>query len=683
MNPTQNPPNNLIHSKSPYLQQHAYNPVSWNSWSSEIWQEARERNKLVLVSIGYATCHWCHVMERESFEDHETAEIMNLTLINIKVDREERPDIDMVYMDACQLMTGKGGWPLNVICLPDGRPIYAGTYFAKPQWQQLLLQLSTQYKSQPESFIEYAEKFMGEMKKMNATIPPGDLEFSKKKMHEIFEVYATDIDWEEGAKRRAPKFMVPIQFEYVLDYHLCTGDPMAKDYLQLSLLKMANGGIFDFVRGGFFRYSTDARWFAPHFEKMLYDNAQMLSLYARAHAWLQADNFKDTALQIWEFCNRELRDPQGGYYSGLDADSDGIEGRYYTYTAQELHGILNAEEYRWLECFSNIQEHGNWEHDLNIVYTDKAPLQVLEDLHITANTFHQLKLDVRGKLFTAQTQRNRPSLDYKIIACWNGLMLSALAHLHLYVSCDRRSQENIYQDAVDLGHWIQSTLWKDSTLFRIHALGETYNKGYLEDYAACGLGFISLFKISEKVDDLNFAKTLCDRAIDLFYDASTKTFQFTSRDSEPLILSKSDATDDVIPSANSMMAQLLEQLFTFFAEPRYRELYLELLQQVSQTLEKFPGWYSGWARLHVLQSCGNAHIAIAGNLEKPDARERGQWPSWVHVARMAEGHPSVWLRDVGHQKEGYYVCSGEQCFEPVTRWDHVRELLEEFYGGEE
>lgn len=687
MSNSQNPPNNLIHSKSPYLLQHAYNPVEWNEWNDEVWSRAKNQNKLVLVSIGYATCHWCHVMEKESFEDHETAEIMNLTLINIKVDREERPDIDMVYMDACQLMTGKGGWPLNVICLPDGRPVYAGTYFPKPQWQQLILQLSTQYKSNPDSFVEYAQKFMKELQKMSATATSSDLDFSRKKMHEIFAEYAKDIDWEEGAKKRAPKFMVPIQFEYALDFHLATGDPNAKDYVQLSLLKMAHGGIFDWVRGGFFRYSTDAQWFAPHFEKMLYDNAQLISLYSRAAAWSDAPIFKETAIQTYTFCQRELKDPKGGYYSGLDADSDGIEGRFYTFTQQELSEILTTEEYDFLHTLSDIKDKGNWEHDLNIIYRSKAPLQVLEHLKIDAETYHRLLQLVNTKLFQAQESRNRPSLDYKIIASWNGLMLSALSNLHLYLGNESgknfEAPSEYLKEAESLANWIRETLWKDHRLYRIHSKGSTYNQGYLEDYVACALGYLQLFKASQHEPWLHFAKELIDTAIQLFYDSNTQQLVFTSKESETLILTKSDSTDDVIQSSNSMMAQALESLFMHFADSNYRDLYRLLMSQVSQQIEKFPAWYTGWARLHALHTCGSTHIAVSSNLPFPNAKEIAQWPSWISIAGLNEHTDIHWLKEYPNQKSGYYICAGAHCFESVNSWEQATELLSDIFTDEE
>lgn len=657
-----NPPNALISCKSPYLQQHAYNPVEWQPWGDNAWGQAKSQNKLVLVSIGYSTCHWCHVMEKESFEDHQTAEIMNLSLVNIKVDREERPDIDMVYMDACQLMTGRGGWPLNVICLPDGRPIYAGTYFQKPQWQQIVLQLSTQYQSDPDKFLEYAEKFMEELNKMNAQPKAlGDLQFSKKLVAEIFAKYSEDIDWEEGAKKRAPKFPVPIQFEYTFDYHLASNDPTAKDYLQLSLLKMANGGIYDHIRGGFYRYSTDAKWFAPHFEKMLYDNAQLIALYSRAFSWSQADIFKQVAEQTIDFCIRELKNELGGFYSGLDADSDGIEGRYYTFTSQELIEILNDKELEWLTLWSNIQTDGNWEHNLNIIHVSKAPLQVLEDMKISAEEYHALKYSVLGKLFNAQAGRNRPSLDYKIIASWNGLMLKGLS------VAGRHLNNSYLQYAIELGKWIMNTLIKEGRVYRIHAQGETYTEGFLEDYAALAQGYIELYKATLDTHWFDLAKNLADKAIELFYDKDQGTFSFTSSEAENLIIKKSDSTDDVIPGSNTLMAEVLYFLFTHTSNLEYKGIFDTLIKPMAQHIEKFPGWYSGWARLHNMLTFGDAHVIVRGNLPAPENAQLIHYPSWLSITKENSG------------QEGYYICSGDRCFEPVQSWEQAEELLDEIF----
>ncbi len=699
-----NPPNQLIGSKSPYLQQHAYNPVEWYPWSEMAWNKAKSENKLVLVSIGYSTCHWCHVMEHESFEDHETAEIMNIGMINIKVDREERPDIDMVYMDACQLMTGRGGWPLNVICLPDGRPVYAGTYFQKPQWQQLILQLTSQYRSQPESFTEYAQKFMDELRKMNTTTAPNGelLNFSKKESLDIFENYARDIDWENGAKQRAPKFMVPIQFEYALDFHLCTRIPEAKEYLHLSLLKMANGGIYDSIRGGFFRYSTDNRWFAPHFEKMLYDNAQLISLYSRAYGWSKAEIYKDVVDQTIAFCNRELTSTSSfsGYFSGLDADSEGIEGKFYTFTMNELgsenqvHTSLDKnennlekstigktikftpEEIEFLKVAYGVTSEGNWEHEMNIIHTAKAPLQVIELMGITSAEYLNLKNSVIAKLFEIQESKVRPSLDYKVICSWNGLMIKALADAGFYLNSPKYTQQS-----VDLANEMWSLFWQPQSqqLKRIHSQKSTYNDGYLEDYASFSLGMLELFKFTGNSIFLERAKILIDRSIDLFYNQDSHQFEYVGKSSETLIIQKTDLTDDVIPSANSMLAKSLHQLFEHYSDFRYRELYLELLATVKQSVSQHPSWYSGWAQLYLMESFENAHIAVHKE-SIPDPDQIAHWPSWISVLASQENTKATWLKINDKQPNGFYLCIGNRCLEPVSTWNQIEEILEEMYS---
>lgn len=702
-----NPPNHLISSKSPYLQQHAYNPVEWFQWSETAWNKAKQENKLVLISIGYSTCHWCHVMEHESFEDHETAEIMNIGLVNIKVDREERPDIDMVYMDACQLMTGRGGWPLNVICLPDGRPVYAGTYFQKPQWQQLILQLTSQYRSQPESFTEYAQKFMGELQKMNQVSAPNGkiIDFSKKMALDIFQNYATDIDWEHGAKQRAPKFMVPIQFEYALDFHLCTRIPEAKEYMHLSLLKMANGGIYDSVRGGFFRYSTDNKWFAPHFEKMLYDNAQLMSLYSRAYAWSKADIYKTVVQQTIDFCDRELNtkpelstnpelsnSPSPGYFSGLDADSEGIEGKFYTFTMNEIEQGYNhqdaqisfsADEIQFLKTTSNFTAEGNWEHGMNIVHTAKAPLQVIEEMKITAETYWNLKQSVSTKLFQMQESRIRPSLDYKVICSWNGLMLKALADAGFYLQ-----QPEYTQKAKNLAETLWNTFWnpETQTLNRIYSTGaegsgsgSTYNDGFLEDYSSLALGYIQLFNTTGNNIYLERAKTLLDRSIDLFYNPNTHQFEFVGKTSETLIIQKTDLTDDVIPAANSLLAKALNNLHLHYSDFRYRELYLELLGTVNASVNQHPGWYSGWAQLYLMESFEHSHVAVHQK-SMPDADQIAHWPSWITVLASQENTKATWLKMNDQQPNGFYLCVGNRCLEPVSDWSQIEEILEDMYS---
>ena len=675
MKHSNNTPNKLINSKSPYLLQHAYNPVEWQSWGEEAWTEAKEKNKLVLVSIGYSACHWCHVMEHESFEDYQTAEMMNLALVNIKVDREERPDVDMVYMDACQLMTGRGGWPLNVICLPDGRPVYAGTYFPMAQWQQIVMELSTQFQSDPAKFEDYASKLFEDLQKLNAALPSKDLQFSRKNIYDFFELYAKDIDWQEGGLNRSPKFMLPNQYEYVLDYFLISEDTQAKEFLHLSLLKMFNGGIYDTLRGGFYRYSTDKKWFAPHFEKMLYDNAQLISLYARAYSWSNASVYRDVAMESIAFCNRELKAPNGAYYAALDADSEGIEGRFYVFTKAELLQVLSPEEFEFAENLYGITESGNWEHGLNILHTQLAPLQMIEKLNLSSHHYLALLESMKQKLFQLQEKRERPGLDDKIILSWNGLMLKALsvAALHL-------KDNDILQQAIALETVLWNTFYNESTqkLMRIHAKGETYIDAFLEDYACFIEGQIELYQSSGNEIYIERAKILTNKALELFYNADTQQLYFAPNTGEQLIINKSDNTDDVISSPNSIFAHCLQALSVHDFNASYAEIAKGLLSQSMNQLEKYPAWNSNWIRLYMENAIGQITVALSDHFGDTDIfKFKSGLPSWVHVGKINPNSNLSWLQHTGSSEPSIYICAGNQCFEAVHTLEQAFEIIDE------
>ncbi len=675
MKHSNNAPNKLIHSKSPYLLQHAYNPVEWQSWCEEAWTEAKTKNKLVLVSIGYSACHWCHVMEHESFEDYQTAEMMNLALVNIKVDREERPDVDMVYMDACQLMTGRGGWPLNVICLPDGRPVYAGTYFPMAQWQQIVMELSTQFQSDPAKFEDYASKLFQDLQKLNAALPSKDLQFSRKNIYDFFELYAKDIDWQEGGLNRSPKFMLPNQYEYVLDYFLISEDTQAKEFLHLSLLKMFNGGIYDTLRGGFYRYSTDKKWFAPHFEKMLYDNAQLISLYARTYSWSNASVYKDVAIESIAFCTRELKAPNGAYYAALDADSEGIEGRFYVFTKNELFHALTPEEFEFTENLYGITESGNWEHGLNILHTQLAPLQMIEKLNLSSHHYLALLESMKQKLFQLQEKRERPGLDDKIILSWNGLMLKALsvAALHL-------KDNDILLQAISLETVLWNTFYNESTqkLMRIHAKGETYIDAFLEDYACFIEGQIELYQSSGNEIYIERAKILTNKALELFYNTDTQQLYFAPNTGEQLIINKSDNTDDVISSPNSIFAHCLQALSVHDFNATYAEIAKGLLSQSMNQVEKYPAWNSNWIRLYMENAIGQITVALSDHFGEADIfKFKSGLPSWVHVGKINANSNLSWLQHTGSSEPSIYICAGNQCFEAVHTLEHAFEIIDE------
>lgn len=414
--------NSLIHETSPYLLQHAHNPVNWYPWGAEALQKAKDENKLILVSVGYSACHWCHVMEHESFEDEQVASIMNEHFVCIKVDREERPDIDQVYMNAVQLMTGGGGWPLNCFCLPDQRPFYGGTYFRKQDWMRLLNDLQAFFVNKPKEAEEYADRLHKGIKQSDVVgFVAEQKEYSVNTLKEIVDPWTRYFDYSDGGYNRAPKFPLPNNFQFLLRYARLAKDQASNVITRLTLDKMAYGGIYDQLGGGFARYSVDSVWLVPHFEKMLYDNGQLVSLYAEAYQYSGSLLYKNVVAETLEFIRRELTSPEGGFYSALDADSEGVEGKFYCWTRDELKGILSDDE----EIFStyyNVTEEGNWE-ETNILHR-KEDDKVIANAHGLSEDELTVIIDrCKAKLMKVREHRVRPGLDDKILTSWNGIML--------------------------------------------------------------------------------------------------------------------------------------------------------------------------------------------------------------------------------------------------------------------
>lgn len=663
--------NNLIHASSPYLLQHAHNPVNWEEWSPGLWQRARTENKMVLVSIGYSACHWCHVMEKECFEDVQSAEMMNNWFINVKVDREERPDVDMVYMDACQLMTGKGGWPLNVFCLPDGRPVYAGTYFPNTAWQQVLLKLNAMWTSDREKALEYAEKVQAGMKQMSLVELARTAATIRADLPALYETMSGGFDWDEGGPDRAPKFPLPNNYELLLDHYICTGNAETLDFVNLTLIKMANGGIYDQLRGGFCRYSTDKFWFAPHFEKMLYDNAQLISLYARAFAVTESPLYKDIVNECLLFCNNELKDATGLYYSALDADSDGVEGRYYVFTWNELQQALNSDELEFARIAYSCTEKGNWEHGFNILHKRLAPLQILEQLNLDVHSYHALMRSIKAKLLAMQENRNRPGLDYKTITSWNGLMIKALADAAVFLGDERYLSE-----AEKLADKLWDTQWKNDTLWRIYSKGKSSVDGFLEDYAHLAEGLLRLYSVSGNAKYAGQALLLVENTIKRFRDPETGVFYFTPADADPLVIRKTDLSDDVMNSSTSIMADVMQQLAVLYGKPAMQDMAAELQTMVRQQMTKYPAWYSNWARLAHATATGLLQLECMGeNAGKAAEQLRRKLPSTAVISFTTETS-ALPVFEGKNTESGLriYICLGQTCLEPVDTLEKAMEL---------
>lgn len=659
-------PNELINSHSPYLLQHAYNPVQWQEWSAKVWEQAVAENKPVIVSIGYSACHWCHVMEKESFEDFETAEIMNQHFLCIKVDREERPDVDAVYMEACQHMTGKGGWPLNAICLPNQTPVYAGTYFPKKSWQSILLQLSEVFQKNPETAEEYANKLTTSIEEANKLLGNSFPDLRKKEnIQEILQRCENDFDYNFGGNNRVPKFIVPVYYEMLMDIYKISTDKNIFDFITFTFIKILNGGIYDHLRGGIYRYSTDERWFAPHFEKMLYDNAQFLSLLSKINEQVQLEVFKEAIINTINFCEGELLQENGAYAAALDADSEGIEGRFYCFTYTELAEALTPEELSFTIDYYGITKNGNWEHELNILHKPYAPAELLNIQKISASEFVQISNSVNTKLLALQNTRIRPGLDNKVLSGWNGLMLKGLCNSYVHLG-----DKNILNKAKRLADLlINDFILEEGTLLRTNT---NKIKGFAEDYAAVILGFYELYSVCGEMKYFEKAVDLLQKSIDLFFDEKLQLFAFNNEKEEQLFVKNFDTTDDVIPSANAMFCEALLKFGILEYRTNFIDMATKMVDKMQDRIIKLSPWYSLWATQSFALILDQIHIKISGDKKVEIAIElKKQMPSFI---------PIIFITSDEINKNTIQICNSHQCFEPVNTVENALEILEELYG---
>ena len=653
--------NSLIHAQSPYLLQHAHNPVNWMEWGKPAWEKAKREDKLVLVSIGYASCHWCHVMEHESFENSDTAAIMNEYFVCIKVDREERPDVDQIYMDAVQLITGRGGWPLNMFCLPDGKPIHGGTYFPNRDWNQLLFQLHDLYLNRRQEALDYGQKLtegvvnMDVLKSNKSSLP------TKEQLNDILDKWSKQFDWTHGGNARTPKFPLPVNFHFLLNASLLFPKSEAKNMLCLTLDKMAFGGIYDQLQGGFARYSVDAYWKVPHFEKMLYDNGQLISLYAKAAGIYQRNDYAQIARQCISFMDDEWKSPEGLYYSSYDADSEGEEGTYYVWTWEELKEIPVVARQLFVEYYTCI-EKGNWEHGKNILH---ATMSIPDFAALKGMDLIQVSTAIeagRNLLLSKRAQRIMPALDDKCILAWNALALEGLCDAARYLQDD-----DIKQKALDLANAIETYSKVSGKYHRIVKNGQASIPAFSEDLSALCSAYISLYQVCFDEKWLLLAKEITDEIIHSFMDEQTGLIYFISHDAEPLIARKKDLSDDVLPGANSTFAFCLMKLHHYFAVPRYQEIAQSMLEEMSEAFLKHSPWYSHWGQSYLLKEFGLYQLCVSG----PHAEKAITEPSLLPIpnlilaaAEKTSELPILQIR-IG-EKTNYYLCMDETCFAPET-----------------
>lgn len=599
--------NSLIHESSPYLLQHAHNPVNWVAWSDKVFELAKNEDKLVLISVGYSSCHWCHVMEHECFEDEEVAELMNRYFINVKVDREERPDVDQVYMTAVQLMTQKGGWPLNCFTLPDGRPIYGGTYFPKDQWMHILKSLHHTWTNDKERALEYAERLHEGIINSELIGQPAKIDqFNEERLHELILRWSRNFDRMEGGDSRAPKFPLPNNYLFLLRYGTEFSDEKVMKHVELSLDKMALGGIYDQIGGGFTRYSVDMLWKVPHFEKMLYDNGQLLSLYAQAFKYFKKPLYKRILKQTTEWLEREMQSREGAFYSALDADSEGEEGKFYCWNPTEMRNVLESD-FEWVKDFYNLNQRGYWEEEKYI------PLRTEDDLDFAKKRswfLEELESNIariNQKLLDERSHRVRPGLDDKCLTSWNAMVLKGY--------CDAYSalkEEDLLIVAKRLGRWlVKYQMKEDGKLWRTRKNGVSTIDGFLEDYAHSIDAFIALYQVTFEKEWLDHALKMTENVQLEFFDAQSGMCFFTSKETS-LIARKMEINDNVIPASNSVMANNFFKLGHLYYRQDLIDQAKQMLANVYDGMEQYGSGYTNWALLLMNMISTHFDVVIKG-----------------------------------------------------------------------
>ncbi len=656
--------NKLINESSPYLLQHAHNPVNWYPWGQEALDKAKRENKLIIVSIGYSACHWCHVMEHESFEDEEVAKFMNENFVAIKVDREERPDIDQVYMDAVRIITGSGGWPLNCIALPDGRPIHGGTYFPKTRWIDMLTQVKKYVDENPEGTEERAVAIT---KGINSTekiyINNEELEFTKSDLDTVFSNWKRTIDFKNGGSTGSPKFPLPVGYQFLLQYNHISGNEDALRAVTITLDKMADGGIYDQVGGGFARYSTDDQWFAPHFEKMLYDNSQLVSLYSSAYQKTKNPQYKKIVVETLEFIERELTSAEGGFYSALDADSEGIEGEFYVWKKEELKKVLGANA-DFIIDYYNVTDEGNWEHGKNILYKYETDKEVAERFGISITEVENRVKEAKQILLEARSKRVRPGLDDKILTQWNALMLKAYADAYKVFG-----DEKYLKVAIRNANFIKSNMMFDNgRLNRNYKNGKSTINAFMDDYAFTIDAFITLYQVTFDEKWLHDAEKLSEYSIAHFYNSKTGMFFFTSDEDEALITRKTEVSDNVIPSSNSQMAKNLFVLGQYLYKADYISKAEQMLKNVKKNALVSGIYYANWDILMAWVVSNPYEVAIVGDNYEAKRKEFEQkyLPNVFLSGGKNKGNLEILKDRLVDGKTTIYVCQDKMCKMPVA-----------------
>ncbi len=662
--------NRLALATSPYLLQHAHNPVDWFEWGNEALTKAHAENKPILVSIGYSSCHWCHVMERESFENETIAQIMNEHFVCIKVDREERPDIDQIYMDAVHAMQQHGGWPLNVFLTPEQKPFYGGTYFPPKNWSQLLLQINRAFKQKRDEIDKSASDFCQHLQTSDLqrfAREPGLEKFKLESLDSMFGILHSRFDATWGGIEKAPKFVMPSIWHFLLRYYSITKNQQALNMVTLTLQKMSMGGIYDQLGGGFSRYSVDAEWFAPHFEKMLYDNAQLLSLCAETYSIRKDDSLKNIVYETVGWLEREMMHPEGGFYSALDADSDGEEGKFYTWTWDELMEVLSKHDVT--PEYFNATPEGNWEHGRNILIRADNDGWFMTDFNINKHDLHIQVSQGKKKLLEARSRRIRPSLDDKVLMGWNAMMLQGLTDA--YKAFGDRKFLDLSLQCIS---FLEKNMIDGERIYRAFKNKHSQTEGFLEDYAFLIKAYTSLYEVTFNEGWLTKASRWCDYVINHFYDESEGFFHFTSGTAEHLIARKKEIFDNVIPSSNSVMARNLFHLGVILDREDWKKMATDMTSRLADLIASEPGYMCHWGILFSEITQGMTEVVVVGN--EAEKQRQGLHQHYLPFALVMGAATSSTLplfqgRESKGEKTLIYVCFNKTCKLPVERLEEA------------
>lgn len=678
--------NRLQQETSPYLLQHANNPVDWYAWKPEAFERARKEDKPILVSIGYSTCHWCHVMERESFENDAVAAFMNEHFINIKVDREERPDVDQIYMEACQAISGSGGWPLNCFLLPDGRPFFAGTYYPprsmgnRPSWARLLEYMIHNFREEREKVEEQARRLTESIERSDELFLQGpgpdrsDRPADRDDLQQLYRRLETQFDGEYGGFGGAPKFPGSMSLKYLLRHHYYFGTPAALEQVRLSLDKMIGGGIYDQLGGGFARYATDRAWLIPHFEKMLYDNALLVDLLVDAWQVTHNPDYRRTIEETLAFIKREMTAPNGGFYSALDADSEGVEGKFYVWDKAEIEAVL-GERSRIFCDFYGVTADGNWEGH-NILWRPHDENTFSRTHDIPPDELRQELKTSREMVLAARSTRIRPGLDDKIILSWNALQIKAYARAAAALDDDSYRRE-----AVNNLHFLWDNFLKEDGegFYHVYKDGRRQYDAFLDDYAFMIDALLAVYQLTFEAEYLEKAAELTEWVITHFLDQDSKLFYFTSRKQSDIILRRRDLYDSATPSGNSVMLANLLALSILFDRNDWREIAEAILTKVEDAVKKYPTSFANWAASLSTTVFPPPEIAILGKGAVKMAGDLSEHylPGSITMIsdRQNDEFPLLRGKSVADDTK-IYLCQNYSCQLPVSNIERLLAQIE-------